>query len=53
MKITDKLIENIHQVVNKRIYKEFPALDLSRHPEGSIKRWEVKYILEAYNEVRK
>lgn len=55
MKITDKLITEVHKQVNNKLQQEytlFDMSDLSKHPEGSLKTWQIKYILEAYNEVR-
>ena len=52
MKITDELINRVHQIANENLYKLFPLHDmaeLSKHPEGHIKRWEVRLVLEALN----
>lgn len=50
MKITDALIDKVHKRVNEKIYKRYPSLDMAGLAEGHIKRWEVEYVLEAYNE---
>ena len=58
MKITDELIDKIYKLANEHLYRDFPlydTADMSKNPngEGYIKKWEVRRILEAYNEVRK
>ncbi len=53
--IDDAMVAQVHKLANERLYKEYPTLDMAnfeKHPEGSIKLWQVKLILEAYNEVR-
>ena len=47
--IDDKLVDRIHKRVNDRIWEKYSILDMSnlkKHPEGSIKKWQVKLILE-------
>ena len=53
MKITENLIDKVHKLANQKLRQDFPILDMADKPEGSIKWWMVKYILEAYNEAKK
>ena len=51
--MNDKLIDKIHKIVNDRIFRDYPALDMANHPEGHIKKWEIVYILEVYEGIKK
>jgi len=56
MKITEELVDRVFRQVNEEIEKDYPSLDmanLQEHPEGSVKRWQVFYMLKAYKEVKK
>ena len=53
MKITDELVNKVHWIVNEKLSKEYPGLGMASHPEGSIKWWVVKMVLEAYKEIKK
>ena len=48
MKITENLIDKVHKLANQKLHKDFPMLDMAGNEEGSIKRYEVEYIVEAY-----
>ena len=50
------MIDRVHKKANELLYKRYPSKDMSnlnKHPEGSIKRWEVEIILEAYRGIKK
>ena len=52
MKITESLIEAVHRIVNEKLYKEYPCFgmaDISEHPEGSIKLWEIGLVSNSYH----
>jgi len=49
----ESLIDKVHKKANERVYKDYPLLDMASLPEGHIKKWEVRYVLEVYNEVKK
>ena len=49
----ESLIDKVHKKVNERISKDYPLLGMASLPEGHIKKWEVRYVLESYKEVIK
>ena len=48
--LTEKELERVHKRANKKLYAEYPLLDMADTPEGHWKKWEIKWIIEAYIE---
>ena len=53
MEITGDLIEKVHRLANKKLLKDYPLFDMANLLEGHITRYEIRYVLEALNEVMK
>jgi len=50
------LIKEVHKVANTNLYQKYPSLDMSnleKHPEGHFKLWEVEWIINTYEKIRR